>query len=59
MATIARPHVWIVVYRLHVRSADGTVQTVDYATPLLRGRRLIALKRQPVDLKCEDVAVRA
>ena len=52
--TAQRAHM---VYRLHVRYPSGTVEVLNFATPLLRGLTLIALKAQPVDLKSEDVAV--
>jgi hypothetical protein len=52
--TAQRAHL---VYRLHVRYPNGSVQRLDFATAFLRGLQLIALKAQPVDLKSEDVAV--
>lgn len=46
-------------YRLHVRDARGVVTTQTFATALSRSLALIALSRQPVDLRVEDVAVAA
>lgn len=43
-------------YLIHVRYANGSTVTLGFKTPFLRGLQLIALKAQPVDLKCEDVA---
>jgi len=52
--TAQRAHM---VYRLHVRHPNGSVQRLDFATVVGRDAALVGLKRQPVDLKSEDVAV--
>jgi hypothetical protein len=46
-------------YLIHVRYPSGTIVTLGFTTPFLRGLQLIALKAQPVDLKCEDVPAEA
>jgi hypothetical protein len=44
-------------YRLHVRDVRGVETSQTFTTALTRSLALIALTKQPVDLRIEDVAV--
>jgi hypothetical protein len=44
-------------YRLHVRDTRGVVTTQTFTTAFNRSLVLLALVKQPVDLRIEDVAV--
>jgi hypothetical protein len=47
----------VVAYLLHVRDRRGVEITQRFSTALLRSCALIALAKQPVDLRIEDVTV--
>jgi hypothetical protein len=49
----------VVEYRLYVRHPSGTVETLTFETACSRGLALIALVKQPVDLRTEDVSMAA
>jgi len=47
----------VIDYRLHIRDVRGVVTTQTFPTAFSRALVLISLKKQPVDLRIEDVAV--
>jgi len=53
--TDSAPPVPVMDYRLYVRQASGVEQLLSFTTASSRGLALIALVKQPVDLRTEDV----
>lgn len=47
----------VIEYRLYVRDRRGVEAVQTFSTALLRSCALIALSKQPVDLRIEDVTV--